>query len=134
MIIVRNSYNCFQLSCYLCSPQKNAVRDMKKVRKHFAVSEKSSIFANAIIENTGSNAHFDILHDRQERADLIESGKFMVNLNGPKKVALKSSLVCPVSFLKDTDCFAIFVLRVITRTLSGEYVREACPSFIKQIY
>lgn len=108
---------------------KNAARDMKKVRKHFAVSEKNSIFANANIENTSCNAHFDILHDRQERADLIESGKFADLLYRPPKVALESSLVCPVSFLKDTDCFAIFVLRVITRTLSGEYVREACPSF-----
>lgn len=113
---------------------KNAARDMKKVRKHFAVLEKNSIFANANIENTSCNAHFDILHDRQERADLIESGKFADLLYRPPKVALESSLVCPVSFLKDTDCFAIFVLRVITRTLSGEYVREACPSFIKQIY
>ena len=82
---------------------KNAARDMKKVRKHFAVSEKNSIFANANIENTSCNAHFDILHDRQERADLIESGKFADLLYRPPKVALESSLVCPVSFLKDTD-------------------------------
>ncbi len=91
---------------------KNAARDMKKVRKHFAVSEKNSIFANANIENTSCNAHFGILHDRQERADLIESGKFVAFLSGPQKVALESSLVCPVSFLKDTDCFTIFVLQV----------------------
>ena len=100
---------------------------MKKELKYLAVSEKIPIFANANLEKMGDNAHFDILHDRQKRADLIESGKFAVTVNSPQKVALESSLVCPVSFLKDTDCFTIFVLRVLTRTLSGEYVREACP-------
>ena len=102
---------------------------MKKVRKYFADSKIIPIFATAILENRSGNAHFDILHDRQKRADLIESGKFKVCVCSPQKVALESSLVCPVSFLKDTDCFTIFVLRVLTRTLSGEYVREACPSF-----
>ena len=103
---------------------------MKKVSKNFAVSEIFPIFAPAILEKKSGYAHFDILHDRQKRADLIESGKFAVTVNSPQKVALESSLVCPVSFPKDTDCFTIFVLQVITRTLSGEYVRKACPSSV----
>ena len=46
---------------------------MKKVSNCFVVSRKFPIFAPAILEKTGGNAHFDILHDRQKRAALIES-------------------------------------------------------------
>ena len=100
---------------------------MKKESECFVVSDYFSIFTPVIIEIRGGNAHFDILHNRQKRADLIESGKFKVCESSPQKVALESSLACLVSFTKDTDCFTIFVLQVITRTLSGEYVRETCP-------
>lgn len=103
---------------------------MKKERKNFVVSELFPIFAPAIIEKSSDNAHFDILHDRQKRADLIESGKFIGCVCSLQRVALESSPACPVSLSKDTDCFTIFVLRVITRTLSGEYVRKACPSLL----
>ena len=37
---------------------------MKKMSKYFAVSELFPIFAPAILEKTGGNALFDILHDR----------------------------------------------------------------------
>ena len=91
--------------------KKVAVCDMKKVIKSFAVSKRFFIFADAN-EKVGGNACFDILQDRQKRADLIESGKFSVCASRPEKVALESSLACPVSFTKDTDCFTIFVLQV----------------------
>ena len=48
---------------------------MKKVRKYFAVSEIIPIFAPAILEKTGGNAHFDILHDRLTSFDLVKLGK-----------------------------------------------------------
>ena len=51
---------------------------MKKVSKCFVVSKIFPIFAPVILEKTGGYAHFDILHDRQKRADLIESGKFKI--------------------------------------------------------
>ena len=109
------------------NPKKqNAVRDMKKELKYLAVSEKIPIFANANLEKMGDNAHFDILHDRQKRADLIESGKFAVTVNSPQKVALESSLACPVSFRR-TRTALLYLCYRYTRTLSGEYVREACP-------
>ena len=37
---------------------------MKNVSKYFAVLKFFPIFANAILEKTSGNAHFDILHDR----------------------------------------------------------------------
>ena len=105
---------------------------MKKVDNCFVVPKIIYIFADAN-EKMGGNAFFDILQDRQKRADLIESGKFLACTSRPTKVALESSLACPVSFPKDTDCFTIFVLPGNTRTLSGEYVREACPSAINNV-
>jgi hypothetical protein len=99
---------------------------MKKELKYLAVSEKIPIFANANLEKMGDNAHFDILHDRQTRADLIESGKFAVTVNSPQKVALESSPACPVSFRR-TRTALLYLCYRYTRTLSGEYVREACP-------
>ena len=99
---------------------------MKKVSKNFAVSEIFPIFAPAILEKKSGYAHFDILHDRQKRADLIESGKFAVTVNSPQKVALESSLACPVSFPR-TRTALLYLCYRYTRTLSGEYVREACP-------
>jgi len=99
---------------------------MKKELKYLAVSEKIPIFANANLEKMGDNAHFDILHDRQKRADLIESGKFAVTVNSPQKVALESSPACPVSFRR-TRTALLYLCYRYTRTLSGEYVREACP-------
>ena len=99
---------------------------MKKELKYLAVSEIIPIFANANLEKMGDNAHFDILHDRQKRADLIESGKFAVTVNSPQKVALESSPACPVSFRR-TRTALLYLCYRYTRTLSGEYVREACP-------
>ena len=46
---------------------------MKKVRKYFAVSEIFPIFAPAILEKTGGNAQFDILHDRLTNIDLVKT-------------------------------------------------------------
>ena len=102
---------------------------MKKELKYLAVSEKIPIFANANLEKMGDNAHFDILHDRQKRADLIESGKFAVTVNSPQKVALESSPACPVSFRR-TRTALLYLCYRYTRTLSGEYVRKACPFFV----
>ena len=42
---------------------------MKKVSKCFVVSEIFPIFAPAILEKTGGNALFDILHDRLRNRD-----------------------------------------------------------------
>ena len=102
--------------------EQNTVRDMKKVSNCFVVSRKISIFAPAILEKKGGNAHFDILQDKQKRAVLIESGKFKVCVNSPQMVALESSLVCPVSFQKDTDCFTIF----LTQGTSQNQTRRIC--------
>ena len=43
---------------------------MKKMRNYFVVSEIFPIFAPAILEKTGGNALFDILHDRLTSFDL----------------------------------------------------------------
>ena len=51
---------------------------MKKVYKCFAVSDLFFIFANAILEKTSGNAHFDILHDRLTSIDLVKYGKFEI--------------------------------------------------------
>ena len=64
---------------------------MKKVSKYFAVSELFPIFATAILEKTGGNALFDILHDRLTSFDLVKSGKF-------NPIEVKSSLVKPVLY------------------------------------
>jgi len=45
---------------------------MKKVSNCFVDSEIFPIFAPAILEMTGGNAHFDILHDRQTSLDGFE--------------------------------------------------------------
>ena len=55
---------------------KNAVRDMRKMSKHFGVSHKKPIFANAKIGEEGPNAPTTILHDRRTNFDLVKSGKF----------------------------------------------------------
>ena len=64
---------------------------MKKLYKCFAVSELFPIFAPAILEKTGGNALFDILHDRLTSFDLVKSGKF-------NPIEVKSSLVKPVLY------------------------------------
>ena len=56
--------------------EKNAVRDMRKMSKHFGVSHKKPIFANAKIGEEGPNAPTTILHDRRTNFDLVKSGKF----------------------------------------------------------
>ena len=73
---------------------------MKKMRIYFAVSEIFPIFAPAILEKTGGNALFDILHDRLTSFDLVKSGKF-------NPIEVKSSLVKP-----------------------GKYVERTCPSLL----
>ena len=56
--------------------EKNAVRDMRKMSKHFGVSHKKPIFAKAKIGEEGPNAPTTILHDRRTSFDLVKSGKF----------------------------------------------------------
>ncbi len=97
---------------------------MKKVSKYFAVSELFPIFALAILEKTGGNALFDILHDRLTSFDLVKTGKF-------NPIEVKSSLVKSVLYPdKGTDCLTIFVTSGISRTLLGKYVERTCPSFL----
>ena len=50
---------------------------MKKVHKCFAVSEIFPIFATAILEKTGGNALFDILHDRLTSFEILLSTIFL---------------------------------------------------------
>lgn len=69
---------------------------MKKVYKCFAVSDLFFIFANAILEKTSGNAHFDILHDRLTSFDLVKSGKIDI---GVKSILVK--LVLSPSLLVD---------------------------------
>ena len=45
---------------------------MKKMSNCFVVSEIFPIFVPAILEMTGGNAHFDILHDRLTSSDGFE--------------------------------------------------------------
>ena len=63
---------------------------MINVSKYFADSKIFPIFAPAILEKTGGNALFDILHDRLTSFDLVKSGKF--------EIGVKSSLVKPVLY------------------------------------
>ena len=70
---------------------KNAVRDMRKMSKHFGVSHKKTIFAYAKIGEEGPNASTTILHDRLTSFDLVKSGKF-------NPIEVKSSLVKPVLY------------------------------------
>ena len=48
---------------------------------YFVVSEIIPIFAPAILEKTGGNAHFDIMHDRLTSFDLVKSGKFKIGFS-----------------------------------------------------
>jgi len=50
---------------------------MKKVSKYFVVSVIFPIFAPAILEKTGGNALFDILHDRLTSFEILVSTIFL---------------------------------------------------------
>ena len=69
---------------------------MKKASKYFVVSEIFPIFAPAILEMTGGNALFDILHDWQKRA-LDRIWQIQGLCKQSAKVVLESILACPVS-------------------------------------
>ena len=92
---------------------------MKKMSKYFAVSELFPIFAPAILEKTGGNALFDILHDRLTSFDLVKSGKFVIGI--------KSSLVKPVLYLVEGHGLSYYIcdfgyFQNLTRQVCGEDV------------
>ena len=94
---------------------------MKKVSKCFVVSEIFPIFAPAILEKTGGNALFDILHDRLTSFDLVKSGKFKKGVN--------SSLVKPVLYPDEGHGLPYYICDTgFSRTLLGKYVERTCPS------
>ena len=96
---------------------------MKKVRKCFAVSVFSPIFAPAILEKTSGNALFDILHDRLTSFDLVKSGKF--------KIGVKTSLVKPVLYPAEGHGLSYYICDTrFSRTLLGKYVERTCPSLL----
>ena len=92
----------------------NAVRDMRKMSKHFGVSHKKPIFANAKIGEEGPNAPTTILHDRRTNFDLVKSGKF----NPQRSQKVWTSQSC--TLMEGTDCFSMFVNSGISRTLLGK--------------
>ena len=94
---------------------------MKKVSNCFVDSELFPIFASAILEMTGGNAHFDILHDRLTSFDLVKSGKF--------EIGVKSSLVKPVLYPDEGHGLSYYICDTgFSRTLLGKYVERTCPS------
>ena len=96
---------------------------MKKVSKCFVVSEIFPIFAPAILEKTGGNALFDILHDRLTSFDLVKSGKFKKGVN--------SSLVKPVLYPAEGHGLSYYICDTgFSRTLLGKYVERTCPSLL----
>jgi hypothetical protein len=97
---------------------------MKKVSKCFVVSEIFPIFAPAILEKTGGNALFDILHDRLTSFDLVKSGKF-------NPIEVKSSLVKPVLYPDEGHGLSYYICDTgFSRTLLGKYVERTCPSLL----
>lgn len=98
---------------------------MKKVRKCFAVSVIFPIFATAILEKTGGNAHFDILHDRLTSFDLVKSGKF--------EIGVKTSLVKPVLYPDEGRGLSYYICDTgFSRTLLGKYIRGRVLLFLSQ--
>ena len=96
---------------------------MKKMSNYFVVSEIIPIFAPAILEMTGGNAHFDILHDRLTSFDLVKSGKF--------KIGVKSSLVKPVLYPDEGHGLSYYICDTrFSRTLLGKYIERTCPSLL----
>ena len=99
---------------------------MIKVSNCFAVSEIFPIFATAILEKTGGNAHFDILHDRLTNFDLVKSGKF-------NPIEVKSSLVKPVLYPAEGHGLSYYICDTgFSRTLLDKYVERTCFSLLKQ--
>ena len=95
---------------------------MRKTSIYFATSEKIPIFAPAILEKTGGNALFDILHDRLTSFDLVKSGKF-------NPVEVKSSLVKSVLYPDEGRGLSYYICDFgYSRTLLGKYVERTCPS------
>ena len=96
---------------------------MKKVSKYFVVSNIFPIFAPAILEKKGGNAHFDILHDRLTSFDLVKSGKF--------EIGVKSSVVKPVLYPDEGRGLSYYICDTgFSRTLLGKYVEKTCPSLL----
>lgn len=96
---------------------------MKKVSKCFADSKIIPIFVPAILEMTGGNAHFDILHDRLTSIDLVKSGKLKKGVN--------SSLVKPVLYPDEGHGLSYYICDTrFSRTLLGKYVERTCPSLL----
>ena len=87
---------------------------MKKVSKCFVVSKKFPIFAPAILEKTGGNALFDILHDRLTSFDLVKSGKFN---NRCQNEFSQASLVPST---EGTDCLTMFVTPGVFQNLARQ--------------
>ena len=98
---------------------------MQKVSNCFAVSEIFPIFAPAILEKTGGNAHFDILHDWLTSFDLVKSGKY--------EIGVKTSLVKPVLYPAEGHGLSYYICDTrFSRTLLGKYVERTCFSLLKQ--
>ena len=98
---------------------------MKKVSKCFVVSKKFPIFAPAILEKTGGNALFDILHDRLTSFALVKSRIFKKGVN--------SSLVKPVLYPAEGHGLSYYICDTgFSRTLLGKYVERTCFSLLKQ--
>ena len=94
---------------------------MKKMSNCFVVSEIFPIFATAILEMTGGNAHFDILHDRLTSFDLVKSGKF--NL-----IEVKSSLVKPVLYPDEGHGLSYYICDFgYFQNLTRQVCREDVP-------
>ena len=97
---------------------------MKNVSKCFADSKIIPIFVSAILEKTGGNAHFDILHDRLTSFDLVKSGKF-------NPIEVKSSLVRLVLYPDEGHGLSYYICDTrFSRTLLGKYVERTCPSLL----
>ena len=100
---------------------------MRKMSKCFVVSEIFPIFDPAILEKTGGNALFDILHDRLTSFDLVKSGKF-------NPLEVKSSLVKSVLYPDEGHGLSYYICDFgYSRTLLGKYVERTCPSLSEQI-
>lgn len=94
---------------------------MKKMSNCFVVSEIFPIFVPAILEMTGGNAHFDILHDRLTSFDLVKSGKF--NL-----IEVKSSLVKPVLYPDEGHGLSYYICDFgYFQNLTRQVCREDVP-------
>ena len=97
--------------------QKNAVRDMRKMWKHFVVFVKMIKFAIANHGEVGHDVLPTLLHDR------LTDGLTLLNLgNSTNRVNHELVKASHVSLQKDTDCFTIF----LTQGTSQNQTRRIC--------